>query len=248
MEVGKRAEGKVAIVTGGAMGMGAAHARLLAEQGAKVVIGDVKADEGRAVAAERPDDILFVPLDVTSAESWSRIVGEAEKAFGSVTVLVNNAGILDMTPLEQMSEAAYRRVIDVNQVGPFLGMKAVIGSMRKAGGGSIINISSIAGMVPLKHLVSYVASKFALRGMSRAASLDLADDNIRVNSIHPGTVGTPMTEGAPPPKLQAIKRMARPEEVAAMVLFLASDESSFCTGAEYVVDGGFQNVVGEVVI
>jgi len=226
------------------MGMGAAHARLFVQHGAKVVIGDINESAGRAVAAEFPDSIVFVRLDVTSQASWEATVEAAEAAFGPVTVLVNNAGIVEAIPLESMSEVDYRRVIDVNQIGPFLGMRAVIPSMKKAGHGSIVNISSTAGLAPLPNMVSSVSSKFAVRGMSRAASLDLAQYAIRVNSVHPGGVRTQMAAGAPEPQLQAIKRNADPEEVSHMVVFLASDESSYCTGAEFVVDGGFQNVVG----
>ena len=243
-----RVEGKVAIITGGAMGMGEADARLLVAEGAKVVIGDIAEAQGRAVAADIGPNALFVKLDVSSAESWANIVAEAEKAFGPVTILVNNAGVIDMAPLDEMTEASFRRTIDINQVGPFLGMKAVTPSMRKAGGGAIVNISSALGIAPVPHMAGYISSKFGSRGLSRAASVDLAPYNIRVNSVHPGGILTPMTAGAAEPTRQAIRRNGRPEEVAAMVLFLASDESSYCTGAEYVVDGGFLNVVGEVVI
>lgn len=243
-----RVEGKVAIITGGAMGMGEADARLLVAEGARVVIGDIAEEQGKAVAADIGSSAMFVKLDVSSAESWANIVAEAEKAFGPVTILVNNAGVIDMAPLDEMTEASFRRTIDINQVGPFLGMKAVTPSMRKAGGGSIVNISSALGIAPVPHMAGYISSKFGSRGLSRAASVDLAPYNIRVNSVHPGGILTPMTAGAAEPTRQAIRRNGRPEEVAAMVLFLASDESSYCTGAEYVVDGGFLNVVGEVVI
>ena len=226
------------------MGMGAAHARLFVAEGARVVIGDINEAAGRAVAAEHPDAMHFVRLDVTKAADWEAAVVATEAVFGPVSVLVNNAGVVEAIPLENMSEADYRRVIDINQIGPFLGMKAAIPSLKRAGGGSIVNISSMAGLVPLPNMVSYVSSKFALRGMSRAASLDLAPYNIRVNSVHPGGVRTQMAAGAPEPQAQAIKRNADPEEVSQVVLFLASDDASYCTGAEFVVDGGFQNVVG----
>ena len=243
-----RVSGKVAIVTGGAMGMGAAHCRLLAREGAKVVVADIAEDAGRAVAAEHPGSMIFVNLDVTSAESWANVVQQAEQAFGPVTVLVNNAGVIGMAPIDEMTEEAYRRVLDVNLVGPFLGIRAVVPSMTKAGGGSIINIASAAGLAPLPHMASYVASKFGVRGLSKTASIDLGSSNIRVNAVCPGGILTPMTAGAAEPTKQAIRRNGRPEEVSTMVLFLASDEASYCTGAEYVVDGGFLNVVGEVVI
>jgi 3alpha(or 20beta)-hydroxysteroid dehydrogenase len=243
-----RVAGKVAIVTGGAMGMGAAHARLLAAEGARVVVADVADEAGRAVAAEHPETMLFARLDVTDADNWAQVVALAETTFGPVDVLVNNAGIIGMARIDEMVEADYRRVIDVNQIGPFLGIKAVVPSMRKAGGGSIVNIASAAGLAPLPHMASYVSSKYAVCGLSRTASIDLGPDNIRVNAVCPGGIATPMTAGAREPTRQAIPRNGRPEEVSAMVLFLASDEASYCTGAEYIVDGGFLNVVGEVVI
>jgi len=243
----ERVAGKIAIVTGGASGIGEAIATVLANEGARVLICDIDSAKGEALAARLGDAVRFCKLNVASASDWQAAVETAEASFGPVTVLVNNAGILDVAPLDEMSEEAFRRVVDVNQVGPFLGMKSVVGSMRKAGGGSIVNISSAAGIVPLPMMTSYVASKFAVTGMSKVASIDLAKYNIRVNSVHPGSIATPLTAGATSsPTRQAIKRHGQPEEVAAMVLFLSSDEASFCTGAKYIVDGGFLNVVGEV--
>lgn len=246
---GQRVAGKVALISGAAIGMGAAHARMLAAEGARVVIADIRDEEGSALAREIGEGALFVHLDVTSGEQWERAVATAEAAYGPVNVLVNNAGIVALGAIDQMTEAQYRRVIEVNQLGPFLGMRATVPSMRKAGAGSIINISSTAGFAGLPHLSAYSATKFAVRGMTKSASIELADCNIRVNSVHPGIIDTPMNTGASgAPKLQAIKRMGRPQEVSSMVLFLASDESSYCTGSEYVVDGGYLNVVGEVLI
>ena len=247
--VSKRVSGKVAIVSGAAMGMGEAHARMLVAEGAKVVLADIADEKGRAVAAELGDSAVYVHLDVSKADDWTNAVAVAEATFGAVTVLVNNAGIVALHSIDEMTEAQYRRLININQIGPFLGMAATIPSMKKAGGGSIINVSSVAGLVALPALSGYCASKFAVRGMSKAASTDLGKYNIRVNSLHPGTIDTPMNAGAgSAPQAQAIPRFGKPEEVARMLLFLASDESSFCTGAEFVVDGGFQNVVGEIVI
>lgn len=246
---GGRVSGKVAIVTGAAMGMGESHARRLAEEGASVVLTDIDADLGEAVAASIGPAAKFVRHDVTDEAGWAAVIGAAEEAFGPATILVNNAGIVDMVSIEEMDLSRYQRMIAINQVGPFLGMKAVVPAMRQAGRGSIINISSVAGFAPAGLLSAYTATKFAIRGMSKAASIDLAKDNIRVNSVHPGGIMTPMMAGATGlPKIQAIKRWGEPREVSNVVLFLASEESSFVTGAEYVVDGGYLNVVGEVVI
>lgn len=239
-----RLDGKVAIVSGGARGMGEAHARLLVAEGAAVVIGDVLQREGEALAQELGESARFVPLDVRSSESWSAAVDHAQTEFGDVTVLVNNAGIFTMGDLESGTEAEYRRVIDVNQVGVFLGMKAVVASMRRAGGGSIVNICSTSGIVGCAGTMAYVASKFAVRGMTKVAALELAANGIRVNAVCPGEIDTPMAaevSGAAVPDFTAIPlgRMGRPEEVSYLVAFLASNESSYITGAEYVVDGGF---------
>ena len=244
--MGSRLQGKVALVTGGAQGMGVAHVRQLVSNGAKVVFGDILEQQGRQLEDELQGAARFIRQDVTSEADWARAVAEAESSYGPISILVNNAGVLDFGPLDEMSEARFRRVIDVNQVGVFLGMKAVVESMKKAGGGSIINISSTGGIAPILGMVAYVASKFAVRGMTKVASMDLAEYNIRVNSVHPGPIATAMTPGAP--SKQAIKRSGTPDEVANMVVFLASDESSYCTGSEYVVDGGYLNVVGELLV
>ncbi|SCW38522.1 3alpha(or 20beta)-hydroxysteroid dehydrogenase [Sphingobium faniae] len=243
-----RLENKVAIVTGGAMGLGEACARLFVEAGAKVAIADVNDAAGQKLAAELGDAAIFVHLDVSKEAEWTAAVNKTEAVFGPVTVLVNNAGIVAVKHLAEMTEADYRRVIDINQVGTFLGTKAVIASMRGAGGGSIVNVASCAGEFGMKHFAHYVSSKWAVRGFSRAASEDLAKYHIRVNVVIPGTMDTPMNAGLTPPKRQAIKRFARPEEVASMALYLASDEASYCTGRDYAVEGGFSNLVGEVMM
>ena len=241
-----RVTGKVAIVTGAARGMGAAHARQLVEQGARVVLTDVLDTEGETTAAALGAQARFLHHDVTQEVEWRHIVAVTEETFGPVSVLVNNAAIVAYSRIESMQESDYRRVIDVNQVAVFLGMKAVFPSMMKAGGGSIINISSVAGLIGAPHALAYTASKFAVRGMTKAAAVEFASRNIRVNSVHPGLIRTPLTQ--PTPESEAsiaqfisatpLGRAGEPDEVASIVLWLASDESRFSTGAEFVVDGG----------
>ncbi|GAB4584083.1 SDR family NAD(P)-dependent oxidoreductase [Nocardia sp. IFM 10818] len=238
-----RVSGKNVIVTGGARGMGAAFARRLAAEGATVVITDVLTEAGAALAAALDERALFLPLDVTDEAAWNDVVARAEAAFGPVSGLVNNAGIVHVDPIEKLSEADYRKVIDVNQVGVFLGMKAVVGSMRRAGVGSIVNISSTGGLIGYSNILGYVASKWAVRGMSKTAAQEFAPDNIRVNSVHPGIVATEMVaaseRSANIAAHQPISRPGTPEELADLVLFLISDESSYSTGSEFIADGGF---------
>jgi len=239
-------DGRVAIVTGGARGMGAAHVRALVEAGAQVLCADVLQDEGEALVAALPQGrASYHRLDVTTREEWRRAVTAAEVRFGPVSVLVNNAGVFAMGRIEEMEERDFRRVLDINAVGTFLGMQAVVGSMRRAGGGSIVNISSTAGFAGSPQMAAYVASKFAVRGMTKVAALEFGKDKIRVNSIHPGAIATPMTAGAGTPSFVPIPRFAEPEEVAKLMLYLASDDSAFCTGSEFVIDGGLLCVVGE---
>ncbi|BAW09061.1 glucose 1-dehydrogenase [Nocardia seriolae] len=238
-----RVDSKVVIVTGGARGMGAAFARKLAAEGARVVITDVLTEAGQAVAAEIGDAARFFPLDVTDEAAWNDVVARAEAAFGPISGLVNNAGIVHVDPIEKLTEADYRKVIDVNQIGVFLGMKVVIGSMRRAGVGSIVNISSTGGLIGYSNILGYVASKWAVRGMSKMAAQEFAADNVRVNSVHPGIVATEMVassdRSANIAANQPIARPASPEELANLVLFLISDDSSYSTGSEFVADGGF---------
>ncbi|GAA3477175.1 glucose 1-dehydrogenase [Streptomyces yanii] len=239
-----RADGKVVVVTGGARGLGAAHARRLVAEGAKVVIGDVLVKEGEALAAELgAQNALFVELDVTSEVSWQAALARTEEVWGKVTGLVNNAGLVHRCPIEELTEADYRRVIDVNEIGVFLGMKAVLPSMRAAGGGSIVNISSLCGIIAFPYILSYTASKWAVRGMTKAAAQEFAPYNIRVNSVHPGVVATEMTADSERShetvKRQPIQREAQPAEISNMVLYLLSDEASYSTGSEFVVDGGY---------
>jgi len=219
--------------------MGAADARMLVAEGAKVVIGDILDAEGAALAEEIGDAARYVHLDVTSAEDWKAAVDTALAAFGKLNVLVNNAGIVQLAPLKTLDVERWQKVLDVNLTGPMLGIKAVIDPMIAAGGGSIINVSSIEGMRGAAWVHSYVASKWGLRGLTKSAALELAPEKIRVNSIHPGFIRTPMTKHLPDDMVTApMGRAGTPDEVASFVVFLASDESSFSTGSEYVVDGG----------
>jgi 3alpha(or 20beta)-hydroxysteroid dehydrogenase len=220
--------------------MGAAEARLFAAEGARVLIGDVLDAENAATAAEIGPACRAVHLDVTSEQDWAAAVASAEQAFGPVSILVNNAGIVEPSPIEQTSADAFRRVLDVNLTGTFLGIHAVTPSLRRAGGGSIINISSTAGLAGYSHLSSYVASKWGVRGLTKVAALELARDNIRVNSVHPAPIETPMTAGMDEASVtgrQPIPRFGTAQEVARMVLFIAA-EATYSTGSEFVVDGG----------
>src|SRR5712671_3143195 len=241
----KRFENQTVIVTGGARGMGASHARGFIAEGANVVIADVLEQEGRKLADELGDQTIFSRLDVTSDRDWAATLAAAEDAFGPVSVLVNNAGIVRFGPIAETEPAVWRQVIDINLTGTYLGIRAVVPSMRKAGGGAIVNISSAGGMMAYPNTAAYAASKWGVRGLTKTAALELGRDNIRVNSIHPGPVRTPMTAGpdaaaavAAEAKRLAIARVAEPEEVTRLVLFVASDEASFSTGSEFIADGG----------
>ena len=234
-----RVDDKVAIITGGAQGMGAADARMLVAEGAKVVIADILDEPGQALADELGDAARYVHLDVSDEDQWQAAVEAAITAFGKVNVLVNNAGIVQVAPLKSLDVDKWNRVLAVNLTGAMLGIKAVLGPMKDAGGGSIINVSSIEGMRGASWVHSYVASKWGLRGLTKSAALELAPDNIRVNSLHPGFIRTPMTKHFPDDMVGTpLGRPGKPEEVATFVVFLASDESSFSTGSEFVVDGG----------
>lgn len=241
-----RLDGKVAIITGGARGMGTSHVRRFVSEGAKVVFTDLSVDTGEALAAELGQNAKFIHQDVSSASDWERVVAEAEAAFGPINILVNNAGIAGlMKSIEETTEEEYQRVIDINQLSVFLGMKAVLPSMKKTEGGSIINISSIAGLVAFRNSAPYVASKFAVRGITKAAALEFSQYGIRVNSVHPGSIATPlnMTGAAGEmtkenSKFIPLGRYADVEESSNLILFLASDESSYSTGSEFIIDGG----------
>lgn len=246
-----RLNGKVAIISGGARGMGEAEARMFVDEGGKVAVCDVRDELGETLVRDIGDNAFYQHLDVTREGDWAAAVVATTKAFGKVNVLVNNAGIADGAMLGEMTLESYRRVIDVNQTGVFLGMTAVVEPMTAAGGGSILNVSSIDGMVGMNGVMGYVASKWAVRGMTKAAAMELGPRNIRVNSIHPGFIrtdlGTP--EGMEPSfihemidrhteRLAPLARAGRPEEIARLAVFLASDESSYSTGSEFVADGG----------
>ncbi len=234
-----RVDGKVALISGGARGMGASHARALVAGGAKVVTGDILDDEGKALAKELGAAARFVHLDVTQPDQWKAAVDVALREFGTLNVLINNAGIINGNNLRTFPLADWQKIIDINLTGTFLGMQVAVEPMIAAGGGSIINISSVEGLRGSPLLYGYVASKYGVRGLAKAAALELAQYKIRVNSIHPGLIRTPMTAGIPEDFLQIpLGRGAEPGEVSACVVYLASDESSYSTGGEFLVDGG----------
>lgn len=234
-----RFTGTVAIITGGARGMGAAHARMLVQEGAQVVIGDILDIEGKQLEVDLGSQAAFTKLDVTDEHDWKAALALAEETFGHVNLLINNAGILAMGTIEDMTPAEYRRVIDVNLFGTYLGMHTVIPSMKKAGGGAIINVSSTAGMMGYAQLAGYVSSKWGVRGLTKTAAMELGAYGIRVVSVHPGPIRTPMTEGIEDTMTaaQPIARFGEPEEVSKLVLFLAKD-ATYSTGSEFIVDGG----------
>ena len=242
-----RLKGKVAIITGGARGMGASYARKFSDEGAKVVITDILEKEGQALAEELGENATFIKHDVTNESDWDKVVSETEENFGPINILINNAGIAHFEAIEDHSEESYRKVIDINQVSVFLGMKAVLPSMRKTKAGSIVNISSLSGIKAQAGNIAYNASKFAVRGMTKTAALEFSEYGIRVNSVHPGIIKTPMTSAEElQDMLNAIavtiplKRIAEVGEVTNLVLFLASDESSYSTGSEFLIDGGLK--------
>ncbi len=245
-----RLENKVALISGGARGQGEVEAKLFAREGAKVVIGDILEDEGRRVQAEINElggECVFVTLDVTKEEDWERAVATAADQFGKLDILVNNAGIFKLGLVEETSPELWDEIMDINSKGVFLGTKHAIPEMRKAGGGSIVNISSVAGLIGTQYSAAYGASKGSVRLLTKATATTYAKEGIRANSVHPGVIETPMTA----PNLlnddearersiarHPLGRVGQPEDVAYGVLFLASDESSFMTGSELVIDGG----------
>jgi len=247
----KRFDNQTVIVTGGARGMGASHARGFVAEGANVVIADILEQEGQTLADELGEHAIFSRLDVTNDSNWAATVAAAEDAFGPVSVLINNAGIVRFGVIEETEPAVWRQVLEINLTGGYLGIRAVAPSMRRAGGGAIVNISSGAGFTATFGLAAYVSSKWAVRGLTKTAALELGHDNIRVNSIHPGAIRTPLIADHAPDAaaiaatmegagvgLSAIPRVAEPEEITRLVLFVASDDASFSTGSEFIADGG----------
>ena len=246
-----RLEGKVAIITGGARGQGATEARMFAQEGAKVVIGDIRDDLGMQVEAEIRElggEAIYLHLDVTSADDWQRAIETAEQQFGKVDVLVNNAAIVLRKDIEETTADDWDNIMEINAKGVFLGTKTVIPAMRRAGGGSIINISSISGLVSIGP-PAYIATKGAVRLFTKSTAIQYASENIRANSIHPGSVDTDMRrEGLGSQTAEEIQartdniplgRVGTTEDISYGALFLASDESSFMTGSELVIDGGY---------
>lgn len=240
-----RLAGKIAIITGAAQGMGEAHARAFVKEGAKVIATDINRDGGEALVAELGENAIFLEHDVAKSDDWDRVICEGQDRFGHITVLVNNAGVIGpVEGLLDFSEEDFLKVCAVNQLGVFLGMKKTLPSMIAAGGGSIVNISSIAGMLGTKESsnAAYCASKWAVRGMSKLIAAQYGSSGIRVNSVHPGYILTPMMvaatdeNGGGAAAAIPLGRLGQPEEVSNVVVFLASDEASFVSGAEHVVD------------
>lgn len=251
-----RLEGKVALISGGASGIGAAHARVFAAEGAKVLIGDIQDEMGQGVAdgigvTNSGGQAAYTHLDVTSEKSWAEAVNKAVNMYGRLTTLINNAGIAIIGGVGAQSQEGWDKTIAVNQSGVWYGMKTAIPEMLKAGGGAVVNISSVYGIIGSPDMIAYHASKGAVRLMSKAAALEYAGQGIRVNSVHPGIINTPIMKSAltsgPEAELfmDSIKgrtplgRFGKPEEIAYGSLYLCSDEAAFVTGAELVIDGGW---------
>ena len=245
-----RLDGKVALITGGARGQGAVETRMFVKEGARVVFGDVLDDEGRKVEAEVQEtggDATYVHLDVTSDDSWLHAIELAETRYGKLDILINNAAIIRVLSLEETTGEIWDRIMEVNAKGVFLGTKHAIPAMRRVGGGSIVNISSVEGIVGRKHTTpAYGSSKGAIRVFSKATAVQYAAENIRCNSVHPGPIDTPMLRSVLPEAASReqmsnevpLGRMGTSEEVAYGVLYLASDEASWVTGTELIIDGG----------
>ncbi len=242
-----RLEGKVAIITGAARGTGEATARRFVSEGARVVLADILDEAGEKLAAELGEAAIYTHLDVTNEEQWARSLDATKDRFGQVNVLVNNAAILHIAPIEQTSLEDWQRVTNVNQAGSFLGIKTVAPAMREAGGGAIVNISSIDGLEGMSFVSAYASSKWAVRGLTKCAALELGRDNIRVNAVCPAGGSDEMIAPWRDPKSKdtsgysdkrPLNRRCTVDEIAAMILYLASDESSFCTGGDYPIDGG----------
>jgi 3alpha(or 20beta)-hydroxysteroid dehydrogenase len=234
-----RLEGKVAVITGAARGQGEAEARLFAREGAQVVIADVLDAEGEAVAKDVGDDAVFVHLDVRDEQNWADVLATTIERFGHLDVLVNNAAVHHIVKLEDETVEGFERMFRVNLIGTFLGIKTCAPELRRTGRASIVNISSTAGIVGFTGHGAYGASKWGVRGLTKVAAIELGPE-IRVNSVHPGAIETDMLPPGDPTRFRRLplRRTGQPEEVAELVLFLASDASSYITGAEFVVDAG----------
>jgi 3alpha(or 20beta)-hydroxysteroid dehydrogenase len=236
---GDRLDGKVALISGAARGMGASHARAMVAQGAKVVLGDILDDDGERLASELGDAAVYVHLDVTDRDQWAHAVATAVERFGKLNVLVNNAGIANHGPIGEFTPAQWDTVIAINLTGVFNGINAAVAALKAAAPSSIINVSSTAGLQGYTGLPGYSAAKFGVRGLTKSVALDLGAANVRANSVHPGAIATPMIEGLDAhQKHVALRRVGTSTELSHLIVFLASDESSFSTGAEFVADGG----------
>jgi len=242
-----RLSGKVALITGAARGQGAAMARGYVAEGARVVLADISDEAGKKLADELGDAASYQHLDVSSEDEWQDAVRHTTGQFGRLDVLVNNAGILRFSAIADTTLAEYEQIIRVNQIGTFLGIRTAAPAMIEAGGGSIVNFSSIEGLGGMPLLIAYTASKFAIRGMTKSAALELGPHGIRVNSVHPGMIDTQMVRDvagggdvdlSPAGEMVPLRRIGQPEDIAGLAVFLGSDESAYCTGAEFVADGG----------
>jgi 3alpha(or 20beta)-hydroxysteroid dehydrogenase len=235
-----RLAGRVVFISGGAGGIGAATASHCADEGARVVVADIRDEEGARLAGKL--DALYVHLDVRDENAWEQAIRAARERFGRIDALVNNAGVVAHRMLERTTRAEFMDLVEVNQLGVFLGMRAVLPALRRAGGGSIVNIASIAGLSGMPVMLAYCATKFAVVGMTRSAAMELGPSGIRVNAICPGQIDTPMNAGVAEnvtaTRALPLRRTGTAAEIAAMAVFLCSDESAYCTGSEFVVDGG----------
>lgn len=241
----KKLEGKVAIITGGARGQGAAHVQNFVQEGAKVVFTDILVDEGKALEEEIGENVKFIEHDISNEEAWKKVAEETVKAFGKIDILVNNAAFGKRVPLEETTTELYRRIFEVNQLGTLVGMQTVLPYMKENKKGSIVNIASIEAMqIAADTPIAYAASKFAIFGMTKSAAIELAKYNIRVNAVHPGSVNSAMLEASDPVEKQKLLdaiplgRAAEPEEISKLVIYLASDDASYSTGGGYLADGG----------
>lgn len=237
--IGTRLAGKVALISGAARGMGASHARAIVAQGAKVMLGDLLDTEGEALAAELGDAAAYVHLDVTNRDDWATAVAATVERFGTLNVLVNNAGIANFGSIGEYTAEQWDTIIAINLTGVFNGIDAAVEALKAGAPSSIINISSTAGVQGYAALPGYSAAKFGVRGLTKSVALDLGIHNVRANSVHPGVIATPMTDGLETPQRHvALRRVGQPIELSNLIVYLASDESSFSTGAEFIADGG----------